>query len=120
MGKIILEDLEFHAFHGYYSEERKTGGRFLVNLEMDTAFDEAFNTDNLADTFNYETAYSIVCREMQKPSMLIEHLAGRIIDNIFKASKLVWAVKIRISKINPPLGGKVGAASVELQKERTL
>jgi len=98
MGKIILEDIEFHSFHGYYPEEQKIGGRFLVNLEMDTAFEDAFHSDQLEDTFNYETAYKIVKEEMEKPSKLIEHVAGRILDSIFKASKLIWAAKIKISK----------------------
>jgi 7,8-dihydroneopterin aldolase/epimerase/oxygenase len=120
MGKIILEDIEFHSFHGYYPEEQKTGGRFLVNLEMDTAFEEAFISDKLEDTFNYETAYNIVREEMGTPSKLIEHVAARILDSIFKSSRLVWAAKIKISKMNPPLGGKVKAATVELTRERTL
>jgi dihydroneopterin aldolase len=120
MGKIILENLEFYGYHGYYAEEQKTGGRFLVNLEMDTAFEDACTSDKLEDTFNYETAYNIVKEEMQKPSFLIEHLAGRIIDGIFGDSKLVWAVKIKISKMNPPIGGKAKAASIELFRERAL
>jgi 7,8-dihydroneopterin aldolase/epimerase/oxygenase len=120
MGKIILEDLEFHAHHGYYSEEQKTGAQFLVNLEMDTALEEACKTDKLEDTFNYETAYAIVKEEMKKPSALIEHVAARILDTIFNSTRIVWAAKIRISKMNPPLGGKVKAASVELSRERTL
>ena len=118
MGKIILEDLEFYGYHGYYAEEQKTGGYFLVNLEMDTAFEDACASDRLEDTFNYETAYEIVKEEMQKPSLLIENLAGRIIDGLFGASKLVWAVKVKISKLNPPIGSKVKAASVELFRER--
>jgi 7,8-dihydroneopterin aldolase/epimerase/oxygenase len=118
MGKIILEDMEFHAFHGYYPEEQKTGGRFLVNIEMDTAFEDACASDKLEDTFDYVTAYEIVKAEMQKQSALIEHVAGRIIDCIFGASKLVWAVKIKISKMDPGLGGKVKAATVEISRER--
>jgi dihydroneopterin aldolase len=119
MGKIILEDMEFQAYHGHYPEEQKTGGRFLVSLEMDTAFEESFASDKLEDTFNYETAYTIVEEEMGKPSQLLEHVAARILDSIFRASKLIWAARIKISKMNPPLGGKVKAATIELTRERT-
>jgi 7,8-dihydroneopterin aldolase/epimerase/oxygenase len=120
MGKIILEDLEFHAYHGHYPEEQKTGSHFLVNLEMDTALEESCISDRLEDTFNFELAYAIVREEMQKPSALIENVASRILDRVFKASKLVWAAKIKISKLNPPIGGKAKAAAVELSRERTL
>ncbi len=36
MGKIIIEDMEFYAFHGHYKEEQIVGNRFLVDLEIET------------------------------------------------------------------------------------
>ncbi len=118
MGKIILEDIEVYAWHGNLQEENDIGGRFIINLEIDTAFDEACNSDNLKDTFDYQTAYNIVKDEMSKKSSLLEHLASKILDSILNASPLIWAAKIKISKMNPPLGGNVRAVSIELKKDR--
>ena len=36
MGKIIIEEMEFYAFHGHYQEEQIVGNRFLVDLEFET------------------------------------------------------------------------------------
>ena len=118
MGKIIIEDMEVYAYHGHMPEERKIGGKFIVSLEMDTAFEEACKSDKLEDTFDYQKACDIVKEEMAIPSSLLEHLAERIANRILKASQLIWSVKINVSKMNPPLGGNVKAVAVEIRKER--
>jgi dihydroneopterin aldolase len=118
MGKIILEDIEIYAYHGHLPEEGKIGGKFIVNLEIDTAFEDAFASDNLKDTFDYQQAYDIVKEEMAINSVLLEHIASRIQDRILDASPLIWAVKVKMSKINPPFGGHVKAVSIEIKKGR--
>ena len=52
--------------------------------------------------------------EMQKPSCLLEHVAGRIGRRIFSQLPLVEAIDISVAKINPPMGADIGSASVEL------
>lgn len=118
MGKIILEDIEIYAYHGHLPEENEIGGRFLVNLEIDTAFEDACISDNLEDTFDYQIAFNIVKEEMAVKSSLLEHVASRILERILEASRLVWSAKIKISKMNPPFGGNVRAVSVEIKKDR--
>jgi 7,8-dihydroneopterin aldolase/epimerase/oxygenase len=118
MGTILLEDIEFYAYHGHLAEERTIGARFLVNLEMETEFEEACLSDRLEDTFDYQHAYDIVSAEMKLPSALLEHVAARIANRILSASIRVQSVKICISKMNPPLGGNVKAVAIELTKYR--
>jgi len=118
MGKIILEDIEIYAFHGQLPEEKKIGGKFIINLDIDTAFDDACQSDKLEDTFNYQLAYDIVKEEMAKTSSLLEHVASRILERILNASPLIWSAKIKLSKMNPPFGGVVKAVSVEIKKDR--
>jgi dihydroneopterin aldolase len=118
MGKIILEDIEIYAYHGHLPEENDIGSRFLVNLELDIAFEDACKSDRLQDTFDYGIAYDIIKEEMNKNSSLLEHAASRIVDHILEASPLIWSVKIRLSKLNPPFGGNVKAVSIEIKKDR--
>lgn len=118
MGKIILEDISIYAYHGHLPEENEIGGEFLVNLEIDTAFEEACISDRLEDTFDYQKAYNIVKEEMDIKSSLLEHVAERIIDRILSASPLIWSAKIKLSKMNPPFGGEVKAVSVEIKKDK--
>ncbi len=118
MGKIILDNIEIYACHGHLPEENEIGGRFIVNLEINTAFEDACKSDQLEDTFDYQVAYDIVKHEMSTKSSLLEHVASRILDRLLEASPLIWSAKIKLSKMNPPLGGNVKAVSVEIQKER--
>lgn len=118
MGKITLEDIEVYAYHGYYTEEQKTGGKFVVNLEMDVDFEDACISDDLNDTYNYQHAYDVVMYEMKNTSALLEHIAARIADKIMKESLKVNKVSVYIAKVNPPLGGQVKSVGVEITKTR--
>lgn len=120
MGKIILEDIEFYAYHGHYAEENQIGGKFLINLEIDANIELAGLTDQLNDTFDYQKAYDIISQEMQQNSALLEHLATRIMIRIMKSSDKIISVKIKVSKLNPPFGGNVKAVSVELFRKKEV
>ena len=118
VGKILLDNIEIYAYHGHYAEEQQTGGRFIVNLEIEADIEDACNTDQLKDTYDYQQAYNIVNDEMQISSALLEHVAGRIMDKLLVSSERIKSVKILISKMNPPFGGNVKAVSVELFRKR--
>jgi dihydroneopterin aldolase len=120
MDKLILEGLEFYAYHGYFPEEQKIGGNYCVYLEAGTDLRKAVASDLLEDTPDYGKLYELVQTEMATPSKLIEHLAGRIIARIFEVFRTIDYVKIRISKLNPPLSGKAYAATVELERRRNI
>lgn len=118
MGKIILEDIEIYAYHGCLPEEKKIGGRYLVNLEIRADLEKASRSDQLKDTFDYGIARDIIYQEMAIPSSLLEHVADRIISSLFLASPQIKEVKIRISKLDPPFSGEIKAVSVELSLKR--
>ena len=52
MGKIIIEEMEFYAFHGHYQEEQIVGNRFLVDLELEADLSSAAQSDQLEDAVN--------------------------------------------------------------------
>lgn len=117
-GRIALEGLEFHAFHGVYPHERESGNWFEVDIAVETNFSAAAKSDNLSGTVDYETLYRIVKAEMEKPSKLLETVAEQIIDEVLNQLKAVSHVELSISKINPPIGGKCKRAKVSLSKRR--
>ncbi|MBW6502048.1 MAG: dihydroneopterin aldolase [Bacteroidales bacterium] len=116
MGKIYIASMEFYAFHGHYREEQIVGNKFLVDLTIDTDMQVPSQSDNLKDAVNYQRAYQIVRAEMEKKSHLLEHIAGRIIDALYKELKGINKIKVKVSKINPPMGGKIGSVSVEMER----
>jgi dihydroneopterin aldolase len=116
MGQIHIENMEFYAFHGHYREEQIVGNKFLVDLTIDTDMQVPSESDNLKDAVNYQRAYQIVKGEMEKKSHLLEHIAGRIITAIYAEMEGIRKITVKVSKINPPMGGKIGAVSVIMER----
>jgi dihydroneopterin aldolase len=118
IGKVELEGLEFHAFHGLYPHERESGNWFEVDISVETDFSGAAVTDELSGTVNYEVLFRIVKDEMDKPSKLLETVAEKIVSDVLTQIPAALTVSLRISKLNPPIGGKVKKATIRLQKSR--
>jgi len=112
MGKIKLDSIEFHAFHGVYPEEKEKGNRFTVDVEVDYPFEKEAGKDDLDLTVNYEVLYDITRRIMEVPSNLLEHLAMNIARAIRQAFPDILSVTISVSKYDPPIGGTCRAATV--------
>lgn len=117
-GKVALEGLEFHAFHGVYPHERTSGNWFEVDISVDTDFTEGATKDELAGTVNYETLFEIIKSEMEQPSKLLETVAEKIVSDVLKQLPAVMEVELKISKINPPIGGKCRKATIRIVKKR--
>ncbi|SEP74670.1 dihydroneopterin aldolase [Neolewinella agarilytica] len=113
--KIGLEDVRFHAPHGFYEEEHRMGNEFSIDVEVEASITGAAENDDLGGTVNYATIYYLLQAEMKKPTQLLEALAYRMGNRIMNQFDTVSSVKLRLRKLNPPLGGKVGAAVVEIQ-----
>ena len=111
---IYLRDLHFHAYHGVEPQERKVGNGYLLSLRLQYPIDAAMLSDNVLDTVNYADVYRIAEQEMQVPSNLLERVAYRMADRIFRRFAFVEAVDIQLTKLNPPMGTNQGGAGVEV------
>lgn len=111
---IFLNGLRFHAFHGVMPQERLTGNDYRVDLKIDFPLEKAVGSDNVDDTLNYATVYTAVKEEMDVPSQLIERVAYRIADRLFRTFKAINEVEIKVEKCNPPMGADCEGAGVEL------
>ena len=118
MGRIVLEEMEFYAYHGCFDEEQVIGNQFIVNLEFeaDTAMVEA--SDDFDKAVNYQEVYNTIDKQMQQKSRLLEHVAGRILNAVLDKFPEITFCRIKLSKMNPPVGGKVKAVSVVLERRR--
>ncbi|MFO8235731.1 MAG: dihydroneopterin aldolase [Bacteroidales bacterium] len=116
MGLIQLENMEFYAYHGHFKEEQIVGNRFLVNLTIQTNMDKAGESDTLKDALNYQTAYEIIKEEMKKKSHLLENIAKRILDALYNNFDSIEKTSIKVSKMNPPIGGKMKSISVVMER----
>ena len=116
-GYIFLRNVRFYAFHGVMPQERKVGGEFLVDLSVGYPIEDAMQSDKVEDTLNYAELYQLVKKEMDTPSQLLEHVAGRITRKISEQFPQVTSIDLKITKKNPPMGADCDGAGVELRFE---
>ncbi len=109
---ICLHEVRFYAFHGVMPQERSVGGEFLVSVKVGYPLEKAMSSDDVADTLNYSELYELVKKEMMRPSGLLEHVMGRIVEAIEKAFPEVASVEVKIKKVNPPMGSDCKGAEV--------
>ena len=100
---ITLEGLRFHARHGVMAQERQTGGDFVVTLRVGYPLEAAMESDDVKDTLDYGALYRVVEREMNEPSNLLEHVAGRIAKAVEGAFPKVISIDLKLMKLNPPM-----------------
>ena len=96
--------MRFFAHHGCFAEERTIGNYFIVDFAAETDMTAASESDNLDDALNYQVIYD----------NLLEHVAGRILRHFRRVFPEIASASVSISKLNPPLGGEVGASRVTM------
>ena len=118
MGIIKVENIRVFANHGCLSEETKIGSDYLVDLEIKANLQPSAKSDLLRDTVDYVFLNRVIREEMHKPSHLLETVARRILDRIFKEDKLIKKATVYISKVNPPIGGDVEKVTIKMTDNR--
>ncbi len=111
---IVLKELRFRAFHGVMPQERRVGADFLITLRVGYDISKAVQTDDVGDTLNYAEVYAVVKQEMEQPSALLEHVAGRIGEALFRRFPTIRTIDLSLMKRNPPMGADCEGAGVEL------
>ncbi len=118
MGKIHLKNIRVYAYHGCLIEEGHIGSDYTVDLSVHANLKPSAKSDNLKDTVDYVLLNNIVKEEMEIRSKLLETVASRILNRIFLDAKLVNKAIVKISKLNPPIGGDVEMVTIEMEKEK--
>lgn len=118
MGIIKVENIRVYAYHGCLKEETIIGSDYRVDLEVKANLKKSSESDELKDTVDYVLLNKIVKEEMAIPSKLLEAVAKRIIDRIFKEDAMVKKTTVSVSKLNPPIGGDVEMVTIKMTERR--
>ena len=118
MGTIKISNIRVYAYHGCLVEEGKIGSEYRVDLSVKANLKPSTKTDQLSDTVDYVHLNKIVREEMAVRTKLLETVADLILDRILREIPLVNKVKIKVSKLNPPIGGNVEMVSIIMERER--
>ena len=85
-GRIFVDGLRLHAFHGHFAHERKYGQMFEIELELVADLAEAAATDNLKATVDYGKVAAITRRAFcGAPRTLVEAAAFDVAEALLAA-----------------------------------
>lgn len=115
---ITLSRLRFYSRHGVDPQECRVGAHFTLSLRIATDFSRAMTTDDVADTLDYGAVYRAVRDEMDRPSHLLEHVAGRILRRLFADFPCIEFVALELTKDNPPMGADCLGAGIAVTASR--
>ena len=120
MHLIRLINAVFFAHHGVSPEEKHTGGRYEVDVEVKVDFEAAAREDDLDQTVCYETIYRIVQEVMQGGRYdLIERVAYLIANQVIEISVQIEYVEVSVRKRNPPIKGTADYTEVVYRQAKT-
>ncbi len=109
---IEVKGIQCYAFHGCMPEEKKTGGKYLVDVIIHYNYEQAADQDDLSLTIDYCKIYDIVQKEMSIPTKLIETVAKKIALNCKRHYPLSEKIIVKVIKLSPPINGLVENVSV--------
>src|SRR5215203_2643641 len=117
---ILLEGLRFFGYHGFYPEERTLGQRFLVDVEAELDLRDAGLHDELDETINYQSLYTLVRSIVEgEPMMLIEAVADRIARSVLESFPMVSAAQVTVRKPEATIrGAQLDAIGVRVRRVR--
>jgi dihydroneopterin aldolase len=118
-GRLVLQGLVFHAYHGHCPEEAVLGGRFVVDVEMRLSLAEI--QDDLSRTVDYAQVYEMVRQEVTgQRRRLIETLADQIAERLWQSYPQLEALTVRVHKPQAPLPGLFDDVYVEIDRRRAV
>lgn len=111
---ITLQKLQFHAYHGFYDEEKIIGNNFEIDIAV--TIDVPEKITEIKQTVDYVIIYELVKKRMQQPTQLLETVAQQLADNIHSLDERVNEVQVTIKKLSPPIEQFEGSISIHYKK----
>ena len=114
---IRIDGIEAFGFHGVFPEEKREGQTFVVDVEIETSFDDAIAHDDVALTVDYGDVASRVAEIIQgEPADLIETVCDRIVTMVLSYERVV-ATRVTVHKPHAPITVPFTGVSVSMYRE---
>ena len=109
---IHLQGVKAFGYHGVLEHEKVDGQEFTVDVRIETNFDSAVSTDDVAQTINYaEVAQDVVDSITGQRFDLIETLADHIGQKLIVRSGVI-RVLVTVHKPHAPIEHEFSNVSV--------
>jgi|SRR5210317_19626 dihydroneopterin aldolase len=114
---IRIEGIEAFGYHGVFPQEKREGQTFLVDVDIETSFDQAIAHDDVTYTVDYGVVAERVAEIIQgEPADLIETVCDRIVTMVLSLER-VKATRVTIHKPQAPISVPFAGVSVSRRRE---
>lgn len=117
MLSILLQNIHWRGYHGLFAEEKLTGNIFLLETKLDLKETEGMVSE-LKETVDYGAAYERMKEVFDQPEQLLETLAYKICQALFRTFPLISGIEISIIKTCPPIEKFSGRTGIRLSLKR--
>ncbi|MBE9076693.1 dihydroneopterin aldolase [Romeria aff. gracilis LEGE 07310] len=119
MDTLEISGIRAYGYTGALPEENALGQWYEVDVTLWIDLALAGQTDQLADTYDYAQIIQAAQRliETEKFS-LIERLAAAIADKALGSDCRIEQVRVRATKLSPPVPHFSGQVAVEIVRQR--
>lgn len=115
---LFVRGLRIFGYHGWYEEERQLGQYYLVDVAFKLPL-KTGNSEDLADTVNYEPLSKRIRELFAEPAQLIEELARRIYTDLAENYPAAIGLGVEVYKLHPPVND-LASASVRIDPQQLL
>ena len=114
---IRIEGIGAFGYHGVFPQEKREGQTFLVDVDIETSFDQAIAHDDVAYTVDYGVVAERVAEIIQgEPADLIETVCDRTVTMVLSLER-VKATRVTIHKPQAPISVPFAGVSVSRRRE---
>ena len=118
MDKLIIKEIELIGHCGITEEERTTGQRLSVDIELSTDITTAAESDLLQDSIDYVSVCNLIVSIGSEGRFnLLEALAERMAQEVL-GNYNVSEILIRLRKTSVPVTPIRGCFEVEIRRKR--
>lgn len=116
---MFLHGVEAHGRHGVFDFERRTGQRFVVDIDWWLDIAAAVAADRLAATLCYKALYDcVVDVAAGEPWRLIETLADCRVRTLLVRFPAMQIVTVTVHKPEAPIGGVFADVGITMTRRR--
>jgi dihydroneopterin aldolase len=119
VGRVIIEQLEVHAYHGWHAHEEQFGQPFTVDLELEADLLREAGSDDLQHALDYAAIVGATrTLFVEKRYKLVEAAAAALAQGLLTRFPRVLSVHVRVRKLKPPIPERIAAVGIDLYLSR--
>jgi dihydroneopterin aldolase len=117
--RIELRGLRVVGRIGVLDHERAQDQPLEIDLDLAVDLGAAGASDDLVDTVDYGAVCTAVAATVVEGHVaLLEHLAARVADAVFRLDERIGAVDLTIRKLRPPVPVDLATSGVHIVRTR--